>query len=167
MSEHEPIVPEHFVVENPNYAPGHWDYERRCMDLDLALTATRERIQEWDKEADPHGWWHERPQLIALYNAAVAARLRDIRGDHGVEFTTEELGDIAQKLGELVARRTEVFQLRQAIWDAFAIMGGDTDGQTCHVGVSFPGLGWAGFLREEAKGWREEYDDAVREAHGD
>lgn len=41
------------------------DYDERCSDVDTALQATRERIEEWD-QADLHGWWHERPHLIAL-----------------------------------------------------------------------------------------------------
>lgn len=66
-----PIAPEPIHLETPGYTPDHWDYPARCADLDLALAATRERIEEWDEEADPHGWWHERPQLIAMYNAIV------------------------------------------------------------------------------------------------
>lgn len=68
------IVPENVHIDEPRYAPDHWDYPRRCADIELALDDTRERIEEWDREADPHGWWHERPLLIALYNEVVRLR---------------------------------------------------------------------------------------------
>lgn len=69
---HRPITPEPIHLDVPGYTDRRWDYPARCADLELALHATRERIEEWDEHADPHGWWHERPHLIALYNAAVA-----------------------------------------------------------------------------------------------
>lgn len=69
---HTPIVPEPVNEETPNYLPGHWDYPTRCADLALALAVTRERIEEWDRAEDPSGWWHERPKLIAMYNAIVS-----------------------------------------------------------------------------------------------
>lgn len=69
---HAPIVPEPINEDGPDYTPGHWDYPTRCANLELALEVTRERIEEWDRTADPHGWWHERPYLIAMYNAIVS-----------------------------------------------------------------------------------------------
>lgn len=74
MDEHEPIVPEAIHLHQPGYTEGHWDYPRRCANVELALADTRTRIKEWDREADPHGWWHERPQLIALYNEVLRLR---------------------------------------------------------------------------------------------
>lgn len=35
-------------------------------DLGLAFQATRERIDEWDWDEDPHGYCHERPLLVTL-----------------------------------------------------------------------------------------------------
>lgn len=31
-----------------------------------AVIATRERIEEWDYKTDPHGYCHDRPDLVAL-----------------------------------------------------------------------------------------------------
>lgn len=67
----EPIEPETVVVTQPGYAPGHGNYQARCEDVDHALVVARERIEEWDREADPHGWWYDRSVLIALHNAAL------------------------------------------------------------------------------------------------
>jgi hypothetical protein len=39
--------------------------------MELAIISTLERIEEWDYEADPHGWCHERPLLIALVEKAL------------------------------------------------------------------------------------------------
>jgi hypothetical protein len=66
------ITPEQIIMGVKGYVPGHWDYAARCADLPAALEVIRQRIDEWDRHVDPHGWWHERPCLIALYNAAVA-----------------------------------------------------------------------------------------------
>ncbi len=52
------------------------DYAERCADVDLAMTCARERVEEWDRWEDPHGWWHERPDWIALYNEIVRLRRR-------------------------------------------------------------------------------------------
>lgn len=73
---HAPIVPEpvNLDADHPGYAPGHWDYPRRCADVEAALTAARERVEEWDREQDAHGWWHERPHWIALYNEVLRLR---------------------------------------------------------------------------------------------
>ena len=46
-------------------------YERTT--LDLAIQATRERIEEWSYEADPHGYCHERALLVALLSALEGA----------------------------------------------------------------------------------------------
>jgi len=56
------------------YAPGHWNYRRRCSDVELALADTRTRVKEWNREQDAHGWWHERPLLIALHNEIIRLR---------------------------------------------------------------------------------------------
>lgn len=75
MSEqHQPIIPEPVSLALPGYAEGHWDYPRRCSDVEKALTSARERVEEWDREADPHGWWHERPDWIALHNEVLRLR---------------------------------------------------------------------------------------------
>jgi len=70
----EPFTPEDVSEDPPGYAPGHWDYRRRCADVDTALAAARERIEEWDRQGDPHGWWHERPDWIALHNEVIRLR---------------------------------------------------------------------------------------------
>lgn len=75
-AEHGPIIPEPVREDYPGYAPGHWDYPRRCANVESALTAARERVAEWDREADPGGWWHERPDWIALHNEVI--RLRQV-----------------------------------------------------------------------------------------
>jgi hypothetical protein len=62
------IQPEPVVLDIPGYTPDRWDYPARCADVDTALEVIREQIQEWDQVTDPHGWWHYRPRLIALYN---------------------------------------------------------------------------------------------------
>lgn len=50
------------------------EYERKCQDVDLALAVARERVEEWDRDEDPHGWWHERSVLIALHNEVIRLR---------------------------------------------------------------------------------------------
>lgn len=37
-------------------------------DVTLAEQTAAEKIAEWDRDADPHGWWHDRSMLIALLN---------------------------------------------------------------------------------------------------
>ena len=71
--DHQPIIPEPINEDNDRYTPGHWDYPTRCANIELALAVTRERIEEWDP-ADADGWWHQRPQLIALHNEVVRLR---------------------------------------------------------------------------------------------
>lgn len=39
--------------------------------LDHAIEVALERIEEWDYNADAHGWCHERPVLISLVAAAI------------------------------------------------------------------------------------------------
>ena len=68
------ITPESIYLDQPGYALGHWDYPRRCADVELALADARTRVEEWDQAADAHGWWHERPHWIALYNEVVRLR---------------------------------------------------------------------------------------------
>jgi hypothetical protein len=68
------IEPEDIVEHVDGYVEGHWDYRRRCADVELALAVVRERVAEWDRVADPDGWWHERPHLIALYNEVIRLR---------------------------------------------------------------------------------------------
>jgi hypothetical protein len=67
------IQPEPVRLTVPGYAADAWDYPRRCADVAAALAAVRERVEEWPPE-DKHGWWHERPHLIALHNAVVESR---------------------------------------------------------------------------------------------
>jgi hypothetical protein len=43
-------------------------YDR--IDLETALQIAQEQIEEWDYEADPHGYCHERPVLMLLVRAA-------------------------------------------------------------------------------------------------
>lgn len=69
-----PIIPENLILKVDGYAPERWDYPRRCADVDGALVRVREEIEEWTEDADPHGWWHRRPYLIALYNEVVRLR---------------------------------------------------------------------------------------------
>lgn len=73
-TQHEPIVPEPVREDQRGYSPEHWDYPRRCADVDAALAAARERVEEWSRDDDPHGWWHERPHWIALYNEVLRLR---------------------------------------------------------------------------------------------
>lgn len=70
----EPIVPEPINEDSDRYEAGHWDYPTRCADVDRALADARDKVEEWDRDADPHGWWHDRPTLIALYNEVVRLR---------------------------------------------------------------------------------------------
>ena len=56
------------------YARGHWNYRRRCADVDLAMTSARERVEEWNRQQDAHGFWHERPDWIALHNEVIRLR---------------------------------------------------------------------------------------------
>lgn len=69
--QRQPIIPEPVNEDRADslmgYVEGHWDYPARCADVELALTDARERVEEWDREADPHGWWHERPHWIARW----------------------------------------------------------------------------------------------------
>jgi hypothetical protein len=73
----EPIIPEPVNEPNPNYTPDAWNYPARCADIDLAMSVTREKVEEWDRERDLDGWWHDRTYLIALYNEVVTLR-RDV-----------------------------------------------------------------------------------------
>jgi hypothetical protein len=77
----QPIAPEQIVLREDGYTVDAWDYPKRCADVPLAMRIVRERIEEWDREADPHGWWHERPYLIALYNEV--ARTSDATDEDG------------------------------------------------------------------------------------
>lgn len=81
--EHQPIIPEPLSLSVPGYAEGHWDYLRRCSDVETALRAARERAEEWDREADPHGWWHERPDWIALHNEVLRLRRLTVAAGSG------------------------------------------------------------------------------------
>ena len=45
------------------------------VDLEFAIEVALEKVEEWDYEADAHGWCHERPILIALIAAAINGRL--------------------------------------------------------------------------------------------
>jgi hypothetical protein len=63
----------------------------------------------------------------------------------------------------LFAAADEIEELRQAIWDAYGILGFDQDGDRSHKAHSFPGRGWAGFLREFATEQRADYDEAVEQ----
>lgn len=77
----KPMIPEDTAAPAvPGYTEGHWSYPRRCSDVEAALTYARERVEEWDRDADAHGWWHERPHWIALYNEVL--RLRGLNDDH-------------------------------------------------------------------------------------
>jgi hypothetical protein len=71
------IKPELDRADIPGYQLGHWGYPERCANVELALTSIKKRIEEWDQKADPHGWWHERPQLIAMYNEIVRLRSKE------------------------------------------------------------------------------------------
>lgn len=42
------------------------------IDLPTAMAATLERIQEWDYKTDPHGYCHERSDLVKLIRALEA-----------------------------------------------------------------------------------------------
>jgi hypothetical protein len=68
------IEPEPVVEQVPGYESNRWNYPHCCADVDTALTVIRERIEEWDQAADPHGWWHQRPHLIALHNEVIRLR---------------------------------------------------------------------------------------------
>lgn len=76
-SKFKPIIPEPINLDdtNPGYAPGHWDYPRRCSNIELAMDSARSRVEEWDPK-DGHGWWHERPDWIALYNEVIRLRAK-------------------------------------------------------------------------------------------
>lgn len=70
----EMIIPEDIDLDTPGYVPGHWNYRRRCEDVELALADTRSRVSEWNMEYDAHGWWHERTLLIAMHNEIIRLR---------------------------------------------------------------------------------------------
>lgn len=108
---HAPIVPEpvNLDADHPGYAPGHWDYPRRCADVEAALTAARERVEEWDREQDAHGWWHERPHWIALYNEVL--RLRAVVA--GFRGLVPADGDYC---AEYCADAQTVASLRELLW---------------------------------------------------
>lgn len=72
--QRQPIVPEPVSLSVDGYPAAHWDYPSRCADVEMALEAARERVEEWDREADAHGWWHERPDWIALHNEVLRLR---------------------------------------------------------------------------------------------
>ncbi len=56
----------------------------------------------------------------------------------------------------------ELLELRQAIWDAYGILGGDRDGDTDHRAFT-PNNGWAEFLRRFAREARAERDELIDE----
>src|SRR5215216_3769273 len=68
------IEPEDLTHQVEGYAPDHWNYRRRCADVDTALVVIREQVEEWSAEDDPHGFWHRRPHLIALHNEVIRLR---------------------------------------------------------------------------------------------
>jgi hypothetical protein len=68
------IEPEDIDLQVEGYAPDRWNYRHRCTDVDTALEIIRELVEEWSAEEDPHGWWHERPYLIALHNEVIRLR---------------------------------------------------------------------------------------------
>ena len=57
----------------PEIAPPAVPYYERT-DLDLAIAATREQVDEWDYNADPHGYCHFRSLYATLVRAAEWAR---------------------------------------------------------------------------------------------
>ena len=80
MADRQPIIPEDITDPVPGYTEDHWNYQRRCSDVEAALTYARERTGEWDRGADAHGWWHERPHWIALHNEVLRLREAAARG---------------------------------------------------------------------------------------
>lgn len=74
MTTEGPILPEDINLHDPNYAPGHWNYQLRCEDIELAMAEIRTKIEEWDMDEDGHGWWHERTHLIAMHNEIIRLR---------------------------------------------------------------------------------------------
>jgi len=85
------------------------DYEERCSDIELAMAATKERVEEWDESADPHGWWHDRPQQIAFVNEVT--RLRD------------ELENMYRLYRERGASMDELARAAQAVADEWTVRG--------------------------------------------
>jgi hypothetical protein len=85
IAPREPIIPEPINLDatTPGYAPGHWNYPQRCAKVELALDSARERVEEWDLQ-DGHGWWHERPDWIALHNEVLRLRHALKTGVEGV-----------------------------------------------------------------------------------
>jgi len=68
-----------------------WDVEPIAQDyydddLESAIQATTERVEEWVWADDPHGYCHERPPLITLLD-----EIERLRGR--VSFLTEELDE--------------------------------------------------------------------------
>jgi hypothetical protein len=87
-AQRQPIIPELLRLSVPGYRQGRWDYPLRCADVESALTAARERVEEWDQEADAHGWWHERPHWIALHNEVLRLRTLTAAPGSGPTATT-------------------------------------------------------------------------------
>lgn len=111
-----PILPEPIRIDDPNYVEGHWDYPRRCADVELALDVARERAEEWDQKADPHGWWHERPYWIALHNEVLRLRTQLADASRVNELLTSDLnaetGRHNETKNRLTVARDEAYALR-------------------------------------------------------
>lgn len=61
----------------PEFDPRTAKYYERYADLDLAIQSTKEQVDEWDYDDDPHGYCHFRSSYATLVRAAEWAR------DHG------------------------------------------------------------------------------------
>lgn len=74
---HQPIIPDPVLPMVPSI-PGSdadaTDYATMCADVDGALESAWWRVIEWDRAQDPHGWWHDRSDWIALHNEVLRLR---------------------------------------------------------------------------------------------
>lgn len=53
--------------------------------IEQALTTARERCEEWSYEEDPHGYCHDRPELVALIKEVERRRPEIV--EHAILFT--------------------------------------------------------------------------------
>lgn len=122
-----------------------WSGNWGTLDMELAMDAAADEI--------------ERLRLGNLSLVEAAERLRSELDD-----LNDRIGDLQASEAELVAKplRAEIEDLRQAIWDAYGILGFDQDGDKSHKGLVSPP--WPDFLRQFATQAARDYDEACEEA---
>jgi hypothetical protein len=97
---------------------------------------------ENDGKTHSEGCWKWHHDCAVMHLTAAKETIRDLQSS------------LAEKDETIVA-------LRQAIWDTFAILGGDTDGDKTPDAMVSPPL--PDFIRTFARETRKDYDDACAE----